>query len=81
MDEKLSIKGLFGRAIDIDLPETKFHLQASAFEEPLSYIGIYGRVENEEVNEIKEYDILTCNKAFKDEYVYLDNDSFSGLKI
>lgn len=50
LDEKLSIKGLFGRAIDIDLPETKFHLQASAFEEPLSYIGIYGRVENEEVN-------------------------------
>lgn len=50
LDEKLSVKGLFGRAIDIDLPETKFHLQASAFEEPLSYIGIYGRVENEEVN-------------------------------
>jgi 5-methylcytosine-specific restriction protein B len=50
LDEKLSIKGLFGRDIDIDLPETKYHLQASAFEEPSSYIGIYGRVENEEVN-------------------------------
>lgn len=50
LDEKLSIKGLFGRDIDIDLPETKYHLQASAFEEPSSYIGIYGRVENEEAN-------------------------------
>jgi len=50
LDEKLSIKGLFGRDIDIDLPETKYYLQASAFEEPSSYIGIYGRVENEEVN-------------------------------
>ncbi len=50
LDEKLSIKGLFGRDIDIDLPETKYHLQVSAFEEPSSYIGIYGRVENEEVN-------------------------------
>ena len=30
--------------------------------------------------EIKEYDILTCNKAFKDEYVYLDNDSFEQLE-
>lgn len=50
LDEILSIKGLFGRDIDIDLPETKYHLQASAFEEPSSYIGIYGRVENEEVN-------------------------------
>ncbi|MGY4797147.1 McrB family protein [Lysinibacillus fusiformis] len=50
LDEILSIKGLFGRDIDIDLPETKYHLQANAFEEPSSYIGIYGRVENEEVN-------------------------------
>jgi len=30
--------------------------------------------------EIKEYDILTCNQAFKDEYVYLDNDSFEQLE-
>ncbi|WP_342441455.1 McrC family protein [Lysinibacillus sp. FSL K6-0075] len=30
--------------------------------------------------EMKEYDILTCNKAFKDEYIYLDKDSFEQLE-
>ena len=29
---------------------------------------------------MKEYDILTCNKAYKDEYIYLDKDSFEQLE-
>lgn len=48
LDEKLNSKSLFGKGIEIDLPEVKYRIQSKAFKEPASYIGIYGRVDNEE---------------------------------
>ncbi|WP_240056651.1 hypothetical protein [Bacillus mesophilum] len=48
VDEKLNYMSLFGRGIEIDLPELKYHIQPSAFENPKSYIFIYDRNKNEE---------------------------------